>query len=632
MLAKVITLTHSTGAKGFGPVLRYVLKYILRSDEPTPPPGQHLESGHVNLKGEPLWSAAENPVGYVEDVAALFDGDVRRCNRRGRFRGNPVYHVAINWMEGEHPTVAQAERASRHVMKALGFEECQAVWSIHRDTDNDHVHLVVNRVHPTKLTAMSVPRRDYFILDRCMRELELEMGFGRANGPYVTVDTAEGPKIVRMSRTERQARGLLQDPDGPRLGMRAQRAERNLGGASFQRWIGDGPAVALRRALEKPGVTWQGVHEVLAGFGCTVQPKGSGMVVTTTLSTGRVLAAKASTMGRWASKASLERMLGPYAKPVTGAQKRPDPRMETYEKFVERERREGTEPRLVRDVSARLVRRAARAEARRRLAERFALEQVEIRAERLRQRQGLRKRHEDERRALNVAHREQRGRMRAAARVQRRDGRIALSLWAFEAAAEREALQRRHAAERRRFAENLPRNEVWRRWLERQVAAGDEAAKAVLRGIRYRERRKGRREDGIEGEETPEQRPVTVGNLRAEVDAARLVVIYRRADGSEVFRDTGPRIVMRDKSDESLEAALRVAAQKYVGRVQITGSDLFRERGARLATRLGIVVHNTDLQGFVAEERRQMMERWAKPPILRASRSRDRGHAGPEDR
>ena len=193
-------------------------------------PDETPESGNINLQEKPLWSAAEERGAYAEDVAAIFDGNVRQCSPRGRFRGNPVYHVADHWLEGEHLTVTQAERASQHVMKAIGFEECQAVWSIHRDTDNDHVHLVINRVHPMKFTAISVPQRDYFIVDRCMRELEMEFGFRGAQGPYVTVDTPVGPKVVRMSRAERQARGLLQDPDGLRLTVRAQRAERNLSG------------------------------------------------------------------------------------------------------------------------------------------------------------------------------------------------------------------------------------------------------------------------------------------------------------------------------------------------------------------------------------------------------------------
>ena len=610
MLAKVITLNHSTRGKGFGPVLRYILRADPRT---TLPPDQTLESGHINLKDEPLWSAAENPAAYAEDLAALFDADVRRCRQRGRFRGNPVYHVAVNWQEGEHPPAAQVERACQHVMKALGFEACQAVWSIHRDTDNDHVHLVINRVHPLRLTAISVPRRDFLTLDRCMRELELELGFGRANGPYISVDTPQGPRIARMSRTERAARGLLQDPDAPRLTVRAQRAEKNLGGASFQTWVTGAPAARVRQAIQGRGASWQRVHDALAEFGCAIEPKGSGLVVTTTLSNGRVLAAKASIMGRWASKTSLERALGPYQSPSDHHPKRTGRRIESYEKSILRERLEDSGPRMKSEDPERLARRAARADARRALAQRFEQEQAQRRAERAREREALRRRHERERRSLIEAHRDQRRRARAAARAQGTRGRMTLSIWAFEAAAEREVLQRRHAMERRALTDRLPRSEVWRLWLGRQALAGDEAATAALRGIRYREQRKKSRVDAIEGEEITDPRPLIVGSLRAEIDATRLVVIYRRVDGTEVFRDTGPRIVMQDKSDESLEAALRVAAQKYGGRVQMTGSDTFQDRAARMATRLGITVHNTDLQAIVADERRRLDERWVEP-------------------
>lgn len=156
---------------------------------------------------------------------------------------------------------------------------------------------------------------------------------------------------------------------------------------------------------------------------------------------------------------------------------------------------------------------------------------------------------ERERRALFEAHREQRRSVRAATRAQRSDGRIALSLWAFRAAAQREAMQCRHRSERRALTQQLPRSEIWQRWLERKELAGDKAAKAALRGIRYRAQRNRQREDAIEGEEATEQPLFTVASLRAEVDAARFVVIYRRADGAEAFRDTGPRIVMRDRGE-----------------------------------------------------------------------------------
>ena len=190
--------------------------------------------------------------------------------------------------------------------------------------------------------------------------------------------------------------------------------------------------------------------------------------------------------------------MGPYVAPTQRVQ-RIDPRMESYEKSMLRERLEDPGPRLTSDEPQRLAWRAARAEARRALAQRFALEQAQIRAERARQQEGLRRRHEQERRALVEARCDQRRKARAGVRARNRNGRIALSLWAFQAASDREGLQRRHATERRGLTDRLRRSEVWRLWLERQAAAGDEAAKAALRGIRYRERRNRCREDGTEG-------------------------------------------------------------------------------------------------------------------------------------
>lgn len=138
-----------------------------------------------------------------------------------------------------------------------------------------------------------------------MRELDQELDFGRGRDPFVTVDTADGPQIVRMSRPERRARNLPSGAADLRLTLRAERAERNIAGTLFQRWVTGSLAAALHRAVAAPGASWQDAYRTLAGFGCTILPKGSRMVVTTTLSSGRILAAKASILRRRASKVSL---------------------------------------------------------------------------------------------------------------------------------------------------------------------------------------------------------------------------------------------------------------------------------------------------------------------------------------
>ncbi|WP_051861804.1 TraI/MobA(P) family conjugative relaxase [Ferrovum myxofaciens] len=606
MIAKVITLKHSSGSKGFDPVLRY----IMRADpECGLAEDVRIEAGHFNVADDELYFGHEDErAAYADDLACEFNYVDSMCRKQTRFNGNPVYHVAINWQEDEHPTPEQAEHASKYIMQALGYADHQAAWAIHRDTDNDHVHLVINRVHPLALKAISPPfKKDYVILDRCMRELEIEFGHKRANGPYITLDTNDGPKIVRMSRAERRERGLLKEDDSPRLTRGAAAAEYRFGTDSFQSWVAKNPAHALKQTLGKQSATWQDVHMAMAQHGVAIQLKGSGMIVTTILDDGRVLAAKASQLGRWASRAELEKTLGAYEPPATTPAAAPNiyqrQMVEQQRKEVPEKAHEAFHASRARDPDERAIRRQARADARQDLADRFKTDQESIRTTKPEQRQALRERHDQERKVLMAQQRLMRGEAKAEARKNGKSPELALSIWAYQTAMQREELQKRQASERKSLTAKLPRAEVWRTWLEKQAQQGDEAALAALRGIRHREQRaKNKQIDGIEGEEVDPLRRRTLAGLDAQIDQRRQLVIYRGQDGREKFTDTGPRIVMHDKADDSLEAALRLAAQKYGGKVDITGSSDFRERAARQAVRLGIKVTNTDLQAVVADE------------------------------
>ena len=603
MIAKVITLKHSGGSKGFDPVMEYIMR---AGPESGLAEEVRIEAGHINVADEELYFMPdEERAAYASDLACVFNHVEFRCRRRNsHFKGNPVYHVAINWQEDEHPTPEQAAHASKYIMKELGFADHQAAWAIHRDTDNDHVHLVINRIHPESMKVVSpLFRKDYFILDRCMRELEIGFGHKRANGPYITLDTDAGHKIVRMSRAERRERGLLKE-DGACISERARRAEKNIGDEnSFQSWIVKAPAQDLKQILTGKDASWQAVHTAMARHGVVIQPKGSGMVVVTTLDDGRVLAAKASQLGRWASRAELEKRLGAYEPPAAAL---PTGAPNLYQHQMEAEMRKDKlieKPQPRRDPDERALRRQARADGREALADRFKAEQESIRKTKPLERQALRERHDQERRAMLAQQRLMRNEAKAQARKNGKNPELALSMWARQAAMEREALQKRQAGERQALIAKLPRAEVWRTWLEKQAAQGDEAALAALRGIRYREQRaKNRPLDGIEGEEIDPLRRHTLAALDALIDQRRQMVIYRGRDGREKFTDTGPRIVMHDKAADSLEAALRLAAQKYGGRVDITGSSEFRECAARQAVRFGITVVNDDLKAVVADE------------------------------
>ena len=91
--------------------------------------------------------------------------------------------------------------------------------------------------------------------------------------------------------------------------------------------------------------------------------------------------------------------------------------------------------------------------------------------------------------------------------------------------------------------------------------------------------------------------------LRYEWDATARVRRYRDSQGREIFIAERRRIEMVAHDEVAEVAALRTAAAKWSGRVQISGSSDFRERAARQATRDGIWVEDADLASIVEDER-----------------------------
>jgi hypothetical protein len=121
---------------------------------------------------------------------------------------------------------------------------------------------------------------------------------------------------------------------------------------------------------------------MLAQHGVGIEVKGSGLVVTTALDDGRVLAAKASQLGKWAGRSVLEKRLDPYQRPSKSVQILKNNVQATYQqtmrvqragkKDVQKDRNKtDQEPKKIRPQ----VQKAERAATRKNLAERFEQEQ-----------------------------------------------------------------------------------------------------------------------------------------------------------------------------------------------------------------------------------------------------------------
>lgn len=551
-----------------------------------------------------------------EVMTEILNHDSKKVEKNGKFKGNPVYHYTINWQEGEQPTKEQIHKSVEHTLKALDMQGCQATYAIHRDTDNEHVHVLVNRVHPTKSIIVGPPRRDYLILDKAMREIEIEQKWRHAPGPNVVVFDRDGnPAIIKMTKAERAAAGIaIPDPTKIRESQQAIRSEKNTGAPSFQKWLAQEVSNDIKEAINRPGATWADVHVVLAKRGCSLEAKGSGMIIKTELD-GRVLTAKASQMHHDFGKGRLEKQLGAFQPAPYQATANPE---KTYSNFVQSHQSsiEHDRPGITgKDNPERMLRRIERAKDREDLHAKFKHEQNGLKSERPFLKGEMRRKHQQERKDLFDLFKDKKTEFIAGLNKQGIKGPAAYSLWAREKIIQVEALREQHKQERQSFSVNQPKGQVWRKWLEQEAGNGNEAAKSALRGIRYREGRAD--QNAISGEELDplkvankktdrahdeDPHKITLANLTPEVRGSQSV-IYRDAEGNKRITDQGQRIVVHDKSDGTLETALDLAGQKYGREVFLTGSAEFREEAARECAGQGIRVADKDLQILWNQER-----------------------------
>jgi hypothetical protein len=176
------------------------------------------------------------------------------------------------------------------------------------------------------------------------------------------------------------------------------------------------------------------------------------------------------------------------------------------------------------------------------------------------------------------------------------------SLWALEKARRLEPLTHRHDRERDATVDGIGKPPAWAEWLHAQDS---EAARQLLAEIDA-ELEAGRG-NGIEGEGPERMRPLSLEGIEGRWDDKHEHVEYRRGE-SPVFTDSGPRIEVAGAAELDIEAALRLAEQKFEpgSPLTLTGDDAFKDQTARVAARLGIAIRNPELQAAWEEERNRL--------------------------
>ena len=209
---------------------------------------------------------------------------------------DPINHYVLSWQQGEQPTPAQVEEAVDLFLEAMGLTGHQALYGLHVDTDNVHLHLMVNRVHPITRKVVEINKGfDLEALHRAVARIEYRQGWRReARGRY---------RVQADGTVQRDRHSPLKDTDRDGQPVRSRSNRRHASGAkSAERIAAETGAPLIRTAR-----SWLELHERLTALGLRYERTGSGAV----LWVGET-AVKASRAGRDCSLRAVERRLGAY--------------------------------------------------------------------------------------------------------------------------------------------------------------------------------------------------------------------------------------------------------------------------------------------------------------------------------
>jgi Relaxase/Mobilisation nuclease domain/Large polyvalent protein-associated domain 7 len=198
-----------------------------------------------------------------------------------RTRSDKTYHLVISFREGESPTREQLEDIEDTICAGLGLGEHQRISAVHQNTENLHLHIAINKIHPRNFRIIE-PYYPYLKLDRLCQELEIKHGLEQDN---------------RIGQG--QGKG------------KASEMEAHTGEQSLLSWIQEHLGESLKH-IQETGQSWQDVHALLAEHDLVMKPRGAGLVIVTADGKQGV---KASAVDRGLSFKSLTDRFGEYQPP-----------------------------------------------------------------------------------------------------------------------------------------------------------------------------------------------------------------------------------------------------------------------------------------------------------------------------
>ena len=551
-----------------------------------------LDSANGTTEGEKVASYRVTNCGTDDPAdAAILIQATQAANTRSK--AEKTYHFVYSFPPGEQPDLETLHAIEDELCAAIGLDEHQRVSAVHIDTDNLHVHVAINKVHPTGLQNIE-PYYDQFRLMEACERLEVEHGLQRTfhgleakqrhqnrdiellpekapeqrdslfrehlrNAYDLSISEPPEAKTLNGLRKLSDTRLQKQSADKAepvRIGAKVASVEAQSGIETLTGYAARELAPAMRQAT-----SWQELHDAAAEHGLEVRQRGAGLVIG---EPDLGIWAKASNVGRDLSMKALTDRLGPF-----------QPSERQAEAKANRKRYEPRPRRPDNPTTAGLFNQYQRERQAAILARRQGLDQIKR-----------------ESAAFNAQVRQWSQTERMLLKVAGKGPTKRLMYGTIKQQADASRQKNRQSADARRQAlfkqTTMP---TWADWLTQQAERGNAEALAVLRDREERTRRWNG--ELLTADRADKAKAVVLDKLKPKARKDGTMT-YSTIDGGMVI-DRKTHVQAQKATTGAALVALELASKRFEGQALIVeGTDEFRLEVAQLAGMHGLKVTFTD--------------------------------------
>ncbi|EHC5138818.1 relaxase/mobilization nuclease domain-containing protein [Escherichia coli] len=551
-----------------------------------------LDSANGTTEGEKVASYRVTNCGTDDPAdAAILIQATQAANTRSK--AEKTYHFVYSFPPGEQPDLETLHAIEDELCAAIGLDEHQRVSAVHIDTDNLHVHVAINKIHPTGLQNIE-PYYDQFRLMEACERLEVEHGLQttfhgleakqRHQNRDIELLPAKAPEqrdslfrehlrnaydlsiskppeaktlngLRKLSDTRLQ-RQSADKAEPVRIGAKVASVEAQSGIETLTGYAARELAPAMRQAT-----SWQELHGAAAEHGLEVRQRGAGLVIGEPDSG---IWAKASNVGRDLSMKALTDRLGPF-----------QPSERQAEAKANRKRYEPRPRRPDNPTTAGLFNQYQRERQAAILARRQGLDQIKR-----------------ESAAFNAQVKQWSQTERMLLKVAGKGPTKRLMYGTIKQQADASRQKNRQSADARRQAlfkqTTMP---TWADWLTQQAERGNAEALAVLRDREERTRRWNG--ELLTADRADKAKAVVLDKLKPKARKDGTMA-YSTIDGGMVI-DRKTHVQAQKATTGAALVALELASKRFEGQALIVeGTDEFRLEVAQLAGMHGLKVTFTD--------------------------------------